>query len=64
MGQICHSAPTEHRGLRKTGKVSLDARCGSGDAHVVDNYSWYRSSPQLVYQPKSYSLDQRPSDLA
>ena len=33
-------------------------------SHAVDDHSWYWSSPQLVYQPTSCSLDQRPSDIA
>jgi hypothetical protein len=33
-------------------------------SHAVDDHSWYWSSPQLVYEPKSCSLDQRPSDIA
>lgn len=33
-------------------------------SHAVDDHSWYWSSPQLVYQPKSCSIDQRPNDIA
>ena len=33
-------------------------------SHAVGDHSWYWSSPQLEYQPKSHSLDQRSSDMA
>lgn len=32
-------------------------------SHTINDYSWYWSSPRLVYQPKTHMLDQRPNEF-